>query len=55
MWEAQFIMGGTTPILIGLGTIRKQAEQAMGSKPGSSIFRGLCISYCLRFLLEFLL
>jgi len=39
-----------------LGSIRKQAEQARGSKPVSSTPYGLCISYCLQVpaLLEFL-
>ena len=30
------MVGGATPGLVVLGSIRKQAEQAMGSKPGSS-------------------
>jgi hypothetical protein len=30
-------MGGTIPGLVVLGSIRKEAEQAMGSKPVSSI------------------
>jgi len=40
----------------GPGSIRKQAEQAMGSKPVSSTLHGLCISSCLQVaaLLEFL-
>jgi hypothetical protein len=31
------MVGGTIPGLVVLGSIRKQAEQAMGSKPVSSI------------------
>ena len=31
------MVGGTTPELVVLGSIRKQAEQAMRSKPESSI------------------
>jgi hypothetical protein len=31
------MMGGAILGLVVLGCIRKQAEQAMGSKPGSSI------------------
>jgi len=40
----------------GLGSIRKQAEQVMGSEPVSSTLHGLCISSCLQVsaLFEFL-
>ena len=31
------MVGGVTPGLVALGAIRKQAEQAAGSKPVSSI------------------
>ena len=41
-------MGGAIPGLVVLGPIRKQAEQAMGSKPVSSTLHGLCISSCLQ-------
>jgi hypothetical protein len=41
-------MGGATPGLIVLGSIRKQAVQATGSKPVSSTLRGLCIRPCLQ-------
>jgi hypothetical protein len=34
--RAQPIVGGTIPGLVVLGSIRKQAEQARGSKPVSS-------------------
>jgi hypothetical protein len=33
-----------------LGYIRKQAEQAMRSRPVSSTFHGVCISSCLQVL-----
>ena len=36
-------MGGTIPRMISLGSVRKQAEQAMGSKPEKSILHGLCL------------
>jgi hypothetical protein len=35
--KAQPIVGGAIPGLVVLGSIRKQAEQASGSKPVSSI------------------
>ena len=50
--KAQLIVGGAIPGLVILGSIRKQAEQAMGSKPVSSTFPGknsrflLCLSSC---------
>jgi len=49
-------VGGAIPRLMVLGSIRKQAEQAMRSKPVSSILHGLCLSSCLQVpaLLEFL-
>lgn len=37
MGRAQFIMGGAFPEQVVLGSIWKQAEQAMASKPGSRI------------------
>jgi hypothetical protein len=33
----QLIVGGASPKLVVLGSVRKQAEQARGSKPVSSI------------------
>jgi len=39
-------MGGAVPGLVVVGSIRKQAEQARGSKPVSNILHGLCISSC---------
>ena len=36
MGKVQLTVGGDTPRLVVLGSIRKQAEQAMGSKPVSS-------------------
>jgi len=37
-WErTQAIVGGANPGLVALGAVRKQAEQARGSKPVSSI------------------
>jgi hypothetical protein len=49
------MVGGAIPGLVVLGSIRKQAEQAMESKPVSSTLHGLCISSCLQVaaLLEF--
>ena len=35
--RAQPTVGGAIPGLVDLGSIRKQAEQAMGSKPVSDI------------------
>jgi len=35
--RAQPVVGGTTPGLVVLGSIRKQTEQARGSKPVSNI------------------
>jgi hypothetical protein len=40
------LVGGTISGLVGLGSIREQAEQARGSKPVSNIPHGLCISSC---------
>jgi hypothetical protein len=37
------IVGGAIPRLVVLGSLRKQAEQARGSKPVTSL-HGLCIS-----------
>jgi hypothetical protein len=37
MWRAQPIVGDAIPELVVLGSIRKQAEQAMGSKPVISL------------------
>ena len=50
------MLGGAIPRRMVLGSIRKQAEQAMRNKPVSSTLRGLCISSCLQVpaLLEFL-
>jgi hypothetical protein len=55
-WGAQTIMGGAIPRLVVLGSIRKQAKQAMGSRSIRSPLRGLCISSCLHVstLFEFL-
>jgi hypothetical protein len=39
------IVGGAIPGLEVLGSIRKQAEQARGNKPVTSL-HGLCISSC---------
>ena len=36
--RAQPIVGGVIPGLVVLGSYRKQAEQATGSKPVSSLF-----------------
>jgi hypothetical protein len=36
MWEGQPIVGGATPGQVILGSIRKQTEQVMWEKPGSS-------------------
>jgi hypothetical protein len=41
-------VGGAIPGQVVLGSIRKQAEQAMGNKPVSSTLHGLCISSCLQ-------
>ena len=40
--------GGANPGLVVLGSIRRGAEQAMGSKPVGSILHGLCINSCLQ-------
>ena len=50
------IMGGAIPGLVVLGSIRKQAEQAVRYKPVSSARGGPCISSCrqVSVLLEFL-
>jgi hypothetical protein len=48
MEKAQPIVGVAIPGLVVLGSIRKQAEQAMGSRPVSSTLHGLCISFCLQ-------
>jgi hypothetical protein len=40
------MVGGVIPGQVVLGSIRKKAEQAMGSKPVSSTLQGLCISSC---------
>jgi len=41
-------VGGAIPGLVVLGSIRKQAEQAMRSKPQrAATLHGLCISSCL--------
>jgi hypothetical protein len=47
------IVGGTTPGLVVLGSIRKQAEQARGSKPVSNIRPWPLHQLLLRDLLEF--
>jgi hypothetical protein len=39
------IVGGAIPGLVVLGSIRKQDEQARGSKPVTPL-HGLCISFC---------
>ena len=44
------IVGGAIPGLVVLGSIRKQAEQAMRSKPVSSTHHGLRSSFCLQVL-----
>jgi hypothetical protein len=41
-------VGGAITGLVVLGSIRKQAEQAVESKPVSSTLHGLCISSCLQ-------
>jgi hypothetical protein len=48
-------MGGATPRLAVLGSLRKQAEQAKKSKPVNSTLHSLCIRSCLQAppLLEF--
>ena len=51
--RAQPIVGGATPGLVALGSIRKQAEQAMESKLVSSTLHSLCISSCLQDLAPF--
>ena len=38
------MVGGTIPGLVVLGSIRKQAEQAMVSKPVRTLLQGLGIS-----------
>jgi hypothetical protein len=49
---SQLVMKGERPIvggaIHGLSSIRKQAEQARGSKSVSSTLHGLCISSCLQ-------
>ena len=40
------LVGGTISGLVVLGSIRKQAEQARGSKPVRNTLHGLCISSC---------
>lgn len=45
-WTAQPIIGGTIPELVALVSVKRQAEQAMGSEPVSSSPHGLCISSC---------
>jgi hypothetical protein len=49
-------MAGAIPGLVVLGSIRKQAEQAMGGKAVSSIPGSYCIGSCLQVpaLFEFL-
>ena len=47
--EAQSIVGGPTPGLVALGSIRKQAEQARG-KSVSKHPHGLCSNFCLQVL-----
>ncbi|KAM7336862.1 hypothetical protein ACRRTK_002981 [Alexandromys fortis] len=37
MWEGSAYVGSATPGLVVLGSIRKHSEQAMGSKPVSSV------------------
>ena len=45
LWgKAQPMVGGTIPGLVVLGSIRKQAEQAMVSKPVRTLLQGLGIS-----------
>ena len=39
---------GAVPGLVVLGLLRKQAEQALGSKPVSSTLHGLCMCSCLQ-------
>ena len=46
-------LSGAIPVLVFLGSIRKQAEQPMGSKPVSNIPHGLCISSCFLTCLSF--
>jgi hypothetical protein len=50
------MVGGTTPGLVVLSSIRKQIEQATRNKTVSSTLHGLCINSCLQVpaLLEFL-
>jgi hypothetical protein len=48
LWAGVAHLGGAIPGLVVLGSVRKQAEQAMGSKPVSSTLHGLCISSCLQ-------
>ena len=48
MGRVQPIVDGATPGLVVLGSIRKQAEKAMGNKPVSSTLHGLCIGSCLQ-------
>ena len=42
-----YVFGDATPGEVVLGSIRKEAEQAMENKPVSSILHGLCFSSCL--------
>ena len=46
MWEGPAHCGWGTSGLVVLGSIRKQTEQAMRSKPVSSTLHGLCIDSC---------
>ena len=48
--RAQPIVGGAIIGMLVLDSIRKQAEQAMWSKPTEAPLYGLCISSCLQFL-----
>jgi hypothetical protein len=47
------MVGGAIPGLVVLGSIRKQAEQARGSKPVKNILHGLCISSCFLLCVKF--
>lgn len=51
--KAQSVMGGTTLVKVDVGSIRKQVEHAMGSKPISSTSPPLLISSCLQVLTLF--
>lgn len=47
-------MGGAIPSLVALGSVRKQAEQAVrGASQQTSLFHGLCISSGLQVLFLF--